>query len=174
MKQENKNKIEVTANVASIFKNENGNEARVMKALVRNGIKTICDLCLRSENDLLAIKNVGQASVSEIASRLDQYGLRLGMTEEELTSYAQQTSEQISTEQPSEEQPSDDSAAPPSMSEFVNQICEDLEQKRMEARHFELARDIYLRDTEVFSSNEERAVDAIRKASEFMEVYFKN
>ncbi len=45
MKSEIKNKIDLTANVAVIFNNENANEARVAKALQRAGILTICDLC---------------------------------------------------------------------------------------------------------------------------------
>ena len=182
MKSEIKNKIDLTANVAVIFNNENANEARVAKALQRASILTICDLCCHTAEDLLAIKNIGQTSVVQIENHLKELGLSLDMSEEELTTYSKQATDQPINEGTSEKpetSASDDNPenCPPEQKAFMEMLdfmCEDIERKRVEQRRYELAREIYIRDTIVFASDQERAEDAIRKADVFIEVYYKD
>lgn len=50
---------------------------RSRKALQRLGINTIGELAMRSEGELLAIKNFGQTSLSEIKGQLTKFGLSL-------------------------------------------------------------------------------------------------
>lgn len=51
---------------------------RTYNALVRYGhIKTICDLCDRTENELLQIHNFGNKSLEDVQSALALYGLSL-------------------------------------------------------------------------------------------------
>lgn len=173
MKPENVNKIDVMTSVAILFNNENANDARVMKALQRAGITNIHDLCLHSEDDLLAVKNIGQVSITQIASRLDQHGLHLAMTEEDFTTYGQAAAE-TPTDTPADEQPSGEAQEAAFVQNLLDKMCEDLEQQRLEHRHFNLASDIFLREADGFDSTRERALNAIRKASEFMDVYYKD
>jgi DNA-directed RNA polymerase subunit alpha len=50
---------------------------RSRKALMRLGVTTLADLMLRSEAELLSIKNFGQTSLNEIKRQLQVYGLNL-------------------------------------------------------------------------------------------------
>jgi DNA-directed RNA polymerase subunit alpha len=50
---------------------------RSRKALQRLGVTTLGELAIRSEPELLAIKNFGQTSLSEIKRQLALYGLSL-------------------------------------------------------------------------------------------------
>lgn len=50
---------------------------RSRKALQRFGITTLGELAMRSEAELIAIKNFGQTSLDEIARQLARYGLSL-------------------------------------------------------------------------------------------------
>ena len=47
-------------------------------------IQTVRDLVLRGENDLLKVRSFGKTSLREVKRRLQDMGLRLGMSEEEL------------------------------------------------------------------------------------------
>jgi DNA-directed RNA polymerase subunit alpha len=47
-------------------------------------IQSVRDLVLRSESDLLKVRSFGKTSLREVKRRLQDLGLRLGMTEEEL------------------------------------------------------------------------------------------
>jgi DNA-directed RNA polymerase subunit alpha len=47
-------------------------------------IQSVRDLVLRGENDLLKVRSFGKTSLREVKRRLQDLGLRLGMTEEEL------------------------------------------------------------------------------------------
>lgn len=47
-------------------------------------IQTVRDLVLRSENDLLKVRSFGKTSLREVKRRLQDLGLHLGMSEEEL------------------------------------------------------------------------------------------
>lgn len=182
MKSENKNKIDLTANLAVIFNNEKATEARVAKALQHAGILTICDLCCQTAEDLLAIKNIGQNSVAQIEALLKEHGLGLDMSEEDLTAYSKQVADQSINDGTSEDpgtSASDDNPenCPPEQKAFMEMLdfmCEDIERKRVEKRRYELAREIYIRDTGVFDSDQDRAEDAIRKADVFIEVYYKD
>lgn len=50
---------------------------RSRKALEGLGVKTLGDLALKTEPELLACRNFGQTSLNEIRQRLSEYGLRL-------------------------------------------------------------------------------------------------
>jgi DNA-directed RNA polymerase subunit alpha len=47
-------------------------------------IQTVRDLVLRGESDLLKVRSFGKTSLREVKRRLQDMGLRLGMSEEEL------------------------------------------------------------------------------------------
>jgi len=186
------NKIDLSAKVAAIFKRENANEPRAIKAIQRAGIKTVCDLCCHTTQDLLTIKHIGQASVERIETYLEEYGLHLGMTAEELTAYAQEETQQPSAEAPSadaapagaapatddapgtSEKPINEEEAGNIMVRMVEVVCKNREKQAAEERRFDLAKDIYLRELDDFTSDHERAVDAIGKADAFIEMFYKN
>ncbi len=56
---------------------ELGLPLRAFNSLRREGIHTVADLCARNEADLLAIANLGPASVKEIKQKLAERGLAL-------------------------------------------------------------------------------------------------
>jgi len=56
---------------------------RCRKCMSRLGAETIGDLAERSESELMAVKNFGQTSLSEIRQKLGELGLRLRPSEEE-------------------------------------------------------------------------------------------
>ncbi len=49
-------------------------------------IQTVRDLVLKSDSELLKVRSFGKTSLREVKRRLQDLGLRLGMTEDELTS----------------------------------------------------------------------------------------
>ena len=174
MKQENLNKIDLTASITAIFNHENAYEARIAKALLRGGIQTVCDLCCQTKEGLLNIRGIGNNSISAIEEKLNDAGLHLDMSEDELSAYSNQVEEPADSpsDATSNKESSEDSQQEGfSIQEMLDWMCEDLEKKKNEQRRFELAVEIYLREAEPFDSNKERAFNAIRKAEEFLEVY---
>jgi DNA-directed RNA polymerase subunit alpha len=57
---------------------------RAANCLKNVELKTIRDLVLKSENEMLKTKNFGRKSLNEIKEVLEQMGLRLGMKPEDL------------------------------------------------------------------------------------------
>lgn len=55
--------------------------------LSQNGIKTVCALCGKSEDELLAVPCMSEETVVDIKDYLETAGLRLGMTDDELFDY---------------------------------------------------------------------------------------
>ena len=53
--------------------------ARALHCLEGEGIKTVRDLLGKSESDLLAMRNFGQVTLQELADRLAEHGLEVGM-----------------------------------------------------------------------------------------------
>lgn len=94
MKQENLNKIDLTASITAIFNHENAYEARIAKALLRGGIQTVCDLCCQTKEGLLNIRGIGNNSISAIEEKLNDAGLHLDMSEDELSAYSNQVENQ--------------------------------------------------------------------------------
>ncbi|MFC2172533.1 DNA-directed RNA polymerase subunit alpha C-terminal domain-containing protein, partial [Acidobacteriota bacterium] len=58
---------------------------RAQNCLRNEDVKTIGDLVLKSEAEMLTLKNFGRKSLHEIKEILESMGLRLGMKAEELT-----------------------------------------------------------------------------------------
>jgi len=52
---------------------------RAANCMEVEGITTLADLCGRTEESLLAIRNFGKTSLKEISKKLDERGLSLGM-----------------------------------------------------------------------------------------------
>lgn len=52
---------------------------RAANCLEVEGMETLADLCGRSEEDLLEIRNFGKTSLKEITKKLEEHGLSLGM-----------------------------------------------------------------------------------------------
>lgn len=57
---------------------------RSSNCLKNAGVKTVADLCKKTEDDLWKSRNMGRHSLSEIKDKLRVCGLRLGMTDEEI------------------------------------------------------------------------------------------
>lgn len=57
---------------------------RVKNCLREEQIETVRELVLKTCDDLLAIRNFGETCLSEVQTALDLYGLRLGMTPEQV------------------------------------------------------------------------------------------
>ena len=57
---------------------------RSSNCLKNAGVKTVAELCQRTEDDLWKVRNMGRHSLSEIKDKLKACGLRLGMTDEEI------------------------------------------------------------------------------------------
>lgn len=50
----------------------------------RDEVCTMRDLCLKTEEELLRVKNFGRKSLDELKDLLERFGLSLGMTEDQL------------------------------------------------------------------------------------------
>jgi DNA-directed RNA polymerase subunit alpha len=52
---------------------------RATNCLESEGITTVRDLVLRSEDELLEVRNFGETTLKEVAQKLKERGLHLGM-----------------------------------------------------------------------------------------------
>lgn len=86
-------KIDLKTPVTVIQFGKQGDNTRVRNGLEEHDIHCIGDLCLWQERQLLKIQGVGYLSVETIRRFLKEHGLYLGMTEEELTAYTNDTKE---------------------------------------------------------------------------------
>lgn len=94
MNKENGNsKIDLKTPVMVIQFGKQADNTRVRNGLEERGIHCIGDLCLWQERQLLKIQGIGYLSVETIRRFLKEHGLCLGMTEEELAAYVQNTKE---------------------------------------------------------------------------------
>jgi DNA-directed RNA polymerase subunit alpha len=57
---------------------------RTMNGLEAVGVRTVRDICIRSERELRRIRGFGETSLSELKRKLSGLGLRLGMTTRDL------------------------------------------------------------------------------------------
>ena len=57
---------------------------RTSNCLKNAGVKTVAELCKKTEDDLWKVRNIGRHSLSEIKDKLRVCDLRLGMTDEEI------------------------------------------------------------------------------------------
>jgi len=66
------------ADVRLLFPNQNEHGlVRILNAFDRGGIKTVADLCAKTEHELLCLKNFGITSLSRVREALDAHGLHL-------------------------------------------------------------------------------------------------
>ena len=87
MESEYNKKIDLSTPAMTIsFGTKSGNTS-VANAFASKGIKTIRDLCLCTEEELVKLPTVGYGRSLLIRKFLKMYGLELGMTEEKLTAY---------------------------------------------------------------------------------------
>ena len=70
--QSNKQEFDLDSDISTL-----GISVHTYNCLKRGGVSTIRELCSRSENDLLEIRNLGKETLSEIKQVLTQYGLSL-------------------------------------------------------------------------------------------------
>lgn len=57
---------------------------RTSNCLETVGVRTVRDICVRSETELRAIPSFGETCLYELERRLSELGLRLGMTTRDL------------------------------------------------------------------------------------------
>ncbi|MBQ0161088.1 MAG: hypothetical protein KBT28_10790 [Bacteroidales bacterium] len=76
-----KNKRFLNFHCRSLFR------TNIDESLIRNQIYTIGDLVRVSKEDLLSIKGIGKAKVNKVIELLGDFGLRLGMTDEEIDAW---------------------------------------------------------------------------------------
>lgn len=68
------------------FGNPKENE-RVQNLLIKEGINTLEKLCQKTKADLQSIGKIGDVTISRIVSNLERFGLHLGMTPFECSTY---------------------------------------------------------------------------------------
>ena len=68
------------------FGNPRENE-RVQNLLIKEGINTLEKLCQKTKADLQSIGKIGDVTISRIVSNLEKFGLHLGMTPFECSTY---------------------------------------------------------------------------------------
>lgn len=185
MNPNNKKLIDVKTSISVIFHNESGNDVRFLNALNKAGIKTIEDLCHRTEANLLAIKQIGQYCIGKIKAFLSARGLTLAMTDEQLSSYTEEFDAAIPAEETAEEatgasdnEPTDDGnesteeSVDDLLMKMVDKVVGANDAKANERRRYELALDIFMNENEGFASTEERAVSAVSKADIFLTAFY--
>lgn len=87
MEFENNKKIDLSIPAMTISFGTKSSNTSVANAFASKGIKTIRDLCLCTEEELVKLPTVGYGRNLLIRKFLKMYGLELGMTEEKLTAY---------------------------------------------------------------------------------------
>lgn len=87
MESEYNKKIDLSTPVMTISFGTKSSNTSVANAFASKGIKTIRDLCLCTEEELVKLPTVGYGRSLLIRKFLKMYGLELGMTEEKLTAY---------------------------------------------------------------------------------------
>ena len=87
MESENSKKIDLSIPAMTISFGTKTSNTSVANAFASKGIKTIRDLCLCTEEELVKLPTVGYGRSLLIRKFLKMHGLELGMTEEELTAY---------------------------------------------------------------------------------------
>lgn len=87
MESENNKKIALSTPAMTISFGTKSSNTSVANAFASKGIKTIRDLCLCTEEELVKLPTVGYGRSLLIRKFLKMYGLELGMTEEKLTAY---------------------------------------------------------------------------------------
>lgn len=181
MNPDNKNLIDVKTSISVIFDKENSNDGRFLRAFKKAGVKTLEDLCRRTEADLLAIKQIGQYCIGKIEAFLSAHGLTLAMTDEQLSAYAEEFDAAIPAEKASgasDNEPTDDGNKPEEESaetilmQMFEKVAETAEAKANERRRYELALDIFLNESDGFVTTEERAASAVSKADIFLTTYY--
>lgn len=87
MESEYNKKIDLSTPAMTISFGTKSSNTSVANAFASKGIKTIRDLCLCTEEELVKLPTVGYGRSLLIRKFLKMYGLELGMTEEKLTAY---------------------------------------------------------------------------------------
>ena len=87
MEFENNKKIDLSIPAMTISFGTKSSNTSVANVFASKGIKTIRDLCMCSEEELVRLPTVGYGRSLHIRKFLKMYGLELGMTEDELTVY---------------------------------------------------------------------------------------
>lgn len=87
MESENNKKIDLSIPAMTISFGTKSSNTSVANVFASKGIKTIRDLCMCSEDELVRLPTVGYGRSLHIRKFLKMYGLELGMTEDELTAY---------------------------------------------------------------------------------------
>lgn len=87
MESENNKKIDLSIPAMTISFGTKSSNTSVANVFASKGIKTIRDLCMCSEEELVRLPTVGYGRSLHIRKFLKMYGLELGMTEDELTAY---------------------------------------------------------------------------------------
>ena len=182
MNPDNKTLIDVKTSISVIFDKENGIDIRFEKRLKKAGIETIKDLCSHTEEELRGIKHIADYAIGKITTFLTAHGLTLAMTEEQLSAYAEEFDAFIPNEEEtnaSDNEPTDDGNKPEEepaeaiLMQMLYSIADTAAAKAQEHRRYELAKEIFVREFEAFSTTEERAASAIRDADIFLSVYNK-
>lgn len=87
MESENNKKIDLSIPAMTISFGTKSSNTSVANVFASKGIKTIRDLCMCSEEELVRLPTVGYGRSLHIRKFLKMYELELGMTEDELTAY---------------------------------------------------------------------------------------
>lgn len=87
MESGNNKKIDLSIPAMTISFGTKSSNTSVANVFASKGIKTIRDLCMCSEEELVRLPTVGYGRSLHIRKFLKMYGLELGMTEDELTAY---------------------------------------------------------------------------------------
>ena len=79
-------KFDIDRPIAELFSVE-PYALRIRNVCNSHDIATIRELCLHSNWDLLHFRHLGERSIAHMEEMLGNFGLRLGMTEEDLDAY---------------------------------------------------------------------------------------
>ena len=118
-------KFDIDRPIAELFSVE-PYALRIRNVCNSHDIATIRELCLHSNWDLLHFRHLGERSIAHMEEMLGNFGLRLGMTEEDLDAYMRFETE-------------DDKDVTTIMR------FEESEEVKWDQRRYEVARDLYVR-----------------------------
>lgn len=118
-------KFDIDRPIAELFSVE-PYALRIRNVCNSHDIATIRELCLHSNWDLLHFRHLGERSIAHMEKMLGNFGLRLGMTEEDLDAYMRFETE-------------DDKDVTTIMR------FEESEEVKWDQRRYEVARDLYVR-----------------------------
>ena len=166
MESENNKKIDLSIPAMTISFGTKSSNTSVANVFASKGIKTIRDLCMCSEEELVRLPTVGYGRSLHIRKFLKMYGLELGMTE------LNEASERMQTVMQDLLKKLEDLLVRVNHATelfYVERVAYENYKKEQakdlwEKRRIELAGYLFSKENGCFCSNKEKAERAVRKA----------